>query len=162
MSDFVVNDRRAFKKKGELRDDAPEAPETPAGSGGEDVGGEQPETGSRAETGGAAESGAEAGSGASDGPDAGESPAGLFSGELPATFATLVIGLASMGFMQMEGEIRDGVKSKPDLNAAKHYIDILAELEKKTKGNLTEEEANLLKTFLYDLRMRFVEISRRA
>ncbi|MDR1040771.1 MAG: DUF1844 domain-containing protein [Deltaproteobacteria bacterium] len=85
-----------------------------------------------------------------------------FGGELPASFSSLIIGLATSAMMQMEGESPDGTKAKQDLTAAKHYIDILAELEKKTQGNLTEEEGNMLKTFLFDLRMRFVEISRRA
>jgi len=44
-----------------------------------------------------------------------------------------------------------------DLEGAKLFIDVLEMLEVKTKGNLTPEEANLLKQTLMSLRMAFVE-----
>ncbi len=56
------------------------------------------------------------------------------------------------------GEISDpasGEKNK-DLVLAQHSIDILSLLEEKTKGNLTDEEQDLLKHVLYDLKMRYV------
>jgi len=40
---------------------------------------------------------------------------------------------------------------------AKQSIDIINLLKDKTKGNLTNEEENLLDNLLYDLRMRFVK-----
>ncbi len=43
---------------------------------------------------------------------------------------------------------------------AKLHIDMLAALEEKTKGNLTEAEANLLKRALHELRMEYVEVSK--
>ena len=36
----------------------------------------------------------------------------------------------------------------------------LEELEKKTKGNLSVDEANMLSSLLYDLRLKFVEARR--
>jgi hypothetical protein len=39
-------------------------------------------------------------------------------------------------------------------------IDLLGVLEQKTRGNLTSDEASLLERMLYDLRMRFVDLSR--
>jgi hypothetical protein len=39
---------------------------------------------------------------------------------------------------------------------AKQTIDMLGMLQEKTKGNLTDDEENLIKNVLYDLRMRFV------
>jgi hypothetical protein len=44
------------------------------------------------------------------------------------------------------------------LEHARFHIDLLATLEEKTKGNLTEDEATDLKMALNELRMRFVEI----
>jgi len=44
-----------------------------------------------------------------------------------------------------------------DLEAAKFFIDQLEMLEFKTKGNLSPEEAALLKQSLMSLRMAFVE-----
>ncbi|MFC1804688.1 DUF1844 domain-containing protein [Candidatus Omnitrophota bacterium] len=39
---------------------------------------------------------------------------------------------------------------------AKFMIDTLAMLKEKTKGNLTQEEADLLENVLYELRMQYV------
>ena len=38
-------------------------------------------------------------------------------------------------------------------------IEILALLEEKTRGNLTAEERQVLESVLYELRLRFVEVS---
>jgi hypothetical protein len=38
----------------------------------------------------------------------------------------------------------------------KHTIDTLKLLEEKTKGNLNDEEQDILKHILYDLKMRYV------
>ncbi|MCU0727921.1 MAG: DUF1844 domain-containing protein [Planctomycetes bacterium] len=54
----------------------------------------------------------------------------------------------------------DGGEAKVDLGLAKHAIDVLAMLEHKTEGNRTEEETKVLRGLLYDLRMRYVEVSR--
>ena len=40
---------------------------------------------------------------------------------------------------------------------AKQTIDILNMLEEKTKGNLSDDEQNLLKNILYDLRIIYVK-----
>ena len=41
--------------------------------------------------------------------------------------------------------------------AAKHHIDLLEILEKKTTGNLSEEEKRALDSVLYELRMQYVQ-----
>ena len=43
-----------------------------------------------------------------------------------------------------------------DLNQAKFIIDTLGMLKEKTKGNLSQEENNLLENLLYELRMQYV------
>lgn len=53
----------------------------------------------------------------------------------------------------------DGKPAAPDLTLAKQNIDILEVLGEKTQGNLTEEEGQLLEGILYEVRMRFVEVS---
>ena len=40
---------------------------------------------------------------------------------------------------------------------AKQTIDILSMMQEKTAGNLTQEEENLLKNILYDLRLMYVK-----
>jgi hypothetical protein len=77
------------------------------------------------------------------------------------TFATLIISLSTQALMLL-GEIVEPGQEMPtrDLPSAKHMIDLLAVLEKKTAGNLDATEAVLLERILYDLRMRFVELAR--
>jgi len=48
------------------------------------------------------------------------------------------------------------------LDLARHHIDMLGVLEEKTKGNLTEEEEQLLSGALYELRMQYVELQQQA
>ena len=82
----------------------------------------------------------------------------------PIDFYTFGLSLASAAFVQL-GDAPNpetGKPSEPDLLVAKQTIDILAMLREKTKGNLTEEEAHFLETLLADLRIRFVEKSRKG
>jgi hypothetical protein len=59
------------------------------------------------------------------------------------------------------GEIAEpGAPHAPDLAAAKQMIDLLGILRDKTTGNLDAAEDQLLASMLYDLRMRYVEVSR--
>ncbi len=76
-------------------------------------------------------------------------------------FSTFVMGLSTQALMHL-GEIPDleGGQPRLDLAAARHIIDLIAVLERKTQGNLDADEAALLERILYDLRMRFVAISR--
>lgn len=77
------------------------------------------------------------------------------------SFGTLLISLSTQALMHL-GEIPDLEGGQPhlDLAAARHIIDLIAVLERKTQGNLDADEAALLERILYDLRMRFVAISR--
>jgi len=50
-----------------------------------------------------------------------------------------------------------GQQMPPDPELAKHHIDLLDVLEKKTEGNLTDEEKRTLATVTYELRMQFVQ-----
>ena len=73
------------------------------------------------------------------------------------TFTAFVMSLNTSALFHL-GEISDpttGEKSQ-DLVLVKHTIDTLQLLEDKTKGNLTDEEQDILKNALYDLKMRYV------
>jgi hypothetical protein len=75
-------------------------------------------------------------------------------------FTTFVMGLTTQALMHL-GEIAEpGQPQAPDLPAAKQMIDLLGILREKTKGNLDAAEEQLLASMLYDLRMRYVEVSR--
>ena len=87
------------------------------------------------------------------------------AGELkapPIDFSTFILSLASNAVYCMGG-FQDPVSGKTSINLeqAKQSIDILTLLEEKTRGNLDSGEAKLLSHLLYDLRMKFVEASRK-
>ncbi len=78
----------------------------------------------------------------------------------PASFLSLIMSLASnaaanLGMMPHPVTGETGV----DLKTAKHWIDILGMLERKTKGNLDAQEAEALEGLLADLRMQFVSFT---
>jgi hypothetical protein len=56
-------------------------------------------------------------------------------------------------------EVRGQEKREPDLEMAKYNIDMLATLEEKTKGNLTEEEKRVLENTLNEVRMAYVKVA---
>lgn len=73
-------------------------------------------------------------------------------------FSSFILSFYSSGLVQL-GKVEEpstGEKSV-NLDLAKHTIEIIAMLEEKTRGNLTDEEANLLKTLLSEIRLAFVE-----
>jgi hypothetical protein len=89
-----------------------------------------------------------------------EAPTAAFP---PVDFHTFVLSLGSSALLHL-GEIEnpnDGVSQK-DLPLAKHTIDILAMLEEKTKGNLSTAEEKLMESLLYDLRLRYVEATKKG
>ncbi len=75
----------------------------------------------------------------------------------PASFPILVSTLTTQTLVSL-GQLQEPTDGKVaiDLQAAKHFIDILAVLEEKTKGNLTAEESNMLTDVLHQLRLAFV------
>ena len=74
------------------------------------------------------------------------------------TFAELInmIAMQAMvGFGGMAGP--GGERIPPNLDIAKHYVDMLQVLEDKTKGNLTDDEKKLLDQVAYEIRMRYIQ-----
>lgn len=89
-----------------------------------------------------------------------ERPAGRDPLDDPASFISLIMSLASnaaasLGMMPHPVTGETGV----DLKTAKHWIDVLGMLEKKTKGNLDPQEDQMLEGLLADLRMQYVSFS---
>lgn len=76
-------------------------------------------------------------------------------------FATFVLSLSSSALIHL-GIAPDPItgEQKKDLAIAKQTIDMLVMLQEKTRGNLTEDEAQLMESMLYDLRMRYVAESK--
>jgi len=79
----------------------------------------------------------------------------------PANFTALVSLLVTQTLFALGalGEKDEKEKREPDLNFARYNIDLLGMLEEKTKGNLSPEEADLIKNALHQMRMTFVELS---
>jgi hypothetical protein len=77
----------------------------------------------------------------------------------PVDFGSFVISLAHAAMMHM-GRLEDPQTGKTALNLdlARHTIDTLAMLQKKTEGNLSKEENSLLVGGLTELRMLYVNI----
>ena len=75
-------------------------------------------------------------------------------------FAAFIFSLGRSAFIHLgdEPDPVSGVK-KVSLQLAKETIDIISILEEKTKGNLTQDEDQLIKNLLYALRMRYVELA---
>jgi len=74
------------------------------------------------------------------------------------TFTTLIMSFNTSALYHL-GEIEDPVSGgrNKDLMLAKHTIDTLALLQKKTAGNLSAEESELIENILYDLKLRYVK-----
>jgi len=83
--------------------------------------------------------------------------------ELPVLdFGTFVQSLAHAALMHM------GDAPHPDTNAveknlplAKQTIDLIGMLEEKTRGNLKGDEERLIEQVLFDLRLRYVELTKK-
>ena len=75
-----------------------------------------------------------------------------------ANFTSLIFSLSSTALFHL-GDISDPQtgEKKTDLSLAKHTIDIIAMLQEKTSGNLTDEEQKFTESILADLRWRFVK-----
>ena len=138
-SEFKVSDRRLFTAEGELRPGVERDASTP----------EPPPPKPAPEP-----SKAPAKPAVSQ-PEAAPPPHG------PIRFEHLVMSLATTGMLQLGLATQPGEPAlPPDFPAAQETIDLLDLLQKKTKGNLTREEEEVLTGSLYELRMAFVELTR--
>jgi hypothetical protein len=162
---FKVTDRRLFNADGTPREMAEEeaAPKK------EEAGGPQGETivGASAP---AADSvtGAETGGVEAHSAELAQEPLAETDEEVegandPASFVNFLMSIASnaaaaLGMMEHPATGERGV----DLQLGKHWIDVLGMLEQKTRGNLSQQEGQILEGLLSDLRMQFVSLTNTA
>ena len=93
-------------------------------------------------------------------PEASESPATEMSHEemMSMLFAQMVMQQSNLAMMLLgKTPHPESGQTIRDIEGARLFIDQLEMLEVKTKGNLSKEEAALLKQSLMALRMAFVE-----
>jgi len=143
---FVIKDRRHFTEKGEARGET----ETKA----------EPVSDDKPPSAGQPEKGPEARPEATESAQGKQPGAGASADTRPMPeidFSTFVFSLASSALLHL-GEIPDPVTNQQSVNLplAKQTIDILGMLKEKTEGNLENEERDLLKNLLYELRMKYV------
>lgn len=74
------------------------------------------------------------------------------------TFTNFILSLSTSALFHF-GDFPDPAsgKQQKNLSAAKQTIDMLDMVSEKTKGNLDEQETNLLQGVLYELKMRYVK-----
>lgn len=77
----------------------------------------------------------------------------------PMTFTTLVMSLSTATLVQF-GDMPDLITGKREKNLlfARQNIDLLGLLQEKTKGNLANDEKEILEDALFKLRLRFIEL----
>ncbi|MFZ0930026.1 MAG: DUF1844 domain-containing protein [Syntrophobacteraceae bacterium] len=132
---FVVKDRRRFVEGAEAEENKQEPRSEAASAAGEQKSAHPEEASSREEE--------------------------QARGPLPeVTLATFIFSLSSSALVHL-GEIPEPEtnRTQVDLPIAKQIIDTLGMLQDKTKGNLDQDEERLLKSVLYDLRMRYIQKS---
>ena len=144
---FKVEDRRRFSAEGDLK---------PEHRGGDEPPRADPAPKAAAQPGVTAASSAAQMVGSP-----GATPAGTPSGEI--SFATFMVGLSTQALVLL-GEIPDpnGEMGGPNLPAAQQLIDIVGMLQEKTRGNLDQDEKDLLEGILFELRVKYVERKRRG
>ena len=80
----------------------------------------------------------------------------------PPSFPLLIATFASQASVAF-GHIANPIDGKTEvrLDLAKHAIDMLAVIQEKTLGNLSQEEASMIENVLHQLRVAYVEASKK-
>lgn len=89
------------------------------------------------------------------------------SAEIPSDVEINFVNyITSLGYQAMIflGLVPNPITNENDKNVtqAKFIIDTLSMLKEKTKGNLSEQEQSLLDSSVYELQMKYVEVSEKG
>jgi hypothetical protein len=77
-------------------------------------------------------------------------------------FPTFVLSIGSAAMMGMGLAPRpDSGKAEMDLALARQNIDLLELMQKKTLNNLTPDEDKLMERVLFEVRTKFLEVSKK-
>jgi hypothetical protein len=166
---FVITDRRKFTKDGELRPDADPSPEReprtpePVAAAAEPRPASAPEPEEEIPAGPTAEQVEQAHrayAATVDRLDTAIRAANPGADHPPAmSFDQLVQSVYMTAIMQLGAGAQPGQQPQLDLMGARQSVDMLAVLAEKTKGNLSTDEAHLLESALFELRMAFLEVT---
>ncbi len=75
------------------------------------------------------------------------------------TFGHLVQSVYMSAIIQLGGNTPEGQKPQVDLLGARQSIDTLSLIAEKTAGNLSPDEATLIDSAVFELRMAFLELT---
>ncbi len=76
-------------------------------------------------------------------------------------FPTFILSLASAAMIGLGlGPRPDTGKTSVDLEMARQNIDLLELLQQKTKGNLSADEEKMLERVLFEIRTKYLEVSK--
>jgi hypothetical protein len=75
----------------------------------------------------------------------------------PPSFEFLALSLRMQAEMALGLGPQDDSAPPADLRVARHFIDLLAVLQDKTKGNLSMEEQRMLDNSVTELRFRYLQ-----
>jgi hypothetical protein len=81
----------------------------------------------------------------------------------PVAFTSFIMSLATQVLVQL-GEMPppSGMEIPIDLESARQTIDIMSMLQKRTRGNLSADEARFMEDVLHSLRMSYVNATKKA
>jgi hypothetical protein len=160
---FKVTDRRLFNPDGSPRDLPPEEKSEPQVTAAEPVAAapeaqDRPEIDIQPPVQAAEEPGTEPGNEPAMG-DHDLTEDELAEARDPSSFISFVMSIASNAASAL-GMMDHPVTHQRDVDPelGKHWIDILGMLQRKTAGNLTLSERNMLEGLLHDLRMQYVAL----
>ena len=85
-------------------------------------------------------------------------PQSAASGGMKVEITSILFSFVHTALIQL-GDLEDPVRKglHPDLEGARHMIEVLECLQQKTKGNLSADEERYLSGALFDLRMRYMQ-----
>ena len=154
---FKVTDRRLFNPDGSPRDVPPEEKPEPKAAAQEEP------VAATAAAAGAARAESQVSATPSDvSPEAEEeefTEEDLSAAQDPASFISFLMSIASnaaSALGMMEHPVTH--QREVDVELGKHWIDVLGMLQKKTAGNLTNQEQRMFEGLLADLRMQYVSL----
>ena len=75
-------------------------------------------------------------------------------------FSTFDLSIIGSAYVHLGDAPNPEGEPEGNQQLARQDIDLLGLLQEKTRGNLTGEEERLLDQALYDLRMRYVEVTK--
>jgi hypothetical protein len=81
----------------------------------------------------------------------------------PVAFSSFIMSLATQVLVQLgEMPAPAGMEIPLDLESARQTIDIMTMLQKRTRGNLSAEEARFMEEVLHSLRVSYINAKKKA